>query len=136
MIKSNGWNIVSVAELDGESAYWNADGDTGTVTPGSILEYGDSALSPGAPAGSSSSQTSSASGSSISAAVKPNSVPPGGTTVTKTGSAGGSSSSGSSSAPTGAAQKSGALSLLTFVNNVPAVVAAMAILLFSVVALA
>ena len=56
MIQSNGWKLVSVAELDGGSAYQNANGDEGTVTPiNGILVNGAQPPPPSSTPGASSS---------------------------------------------------------------------------------
>ncbi|KAF7790822.1 hypothetical protein EIP86_001779 [Pleurotus ostreatoroseus] len=75
LIGSNGWKTVSVAELDGESAYQNADGDSGTasavsgiVLSGASSSNGNSSSSLNA-ASSSSASTGSASHSSTSSST-------------------------------------------------------------------
>ncbi|GJE84012.1 carbohydrate esterase family 4 protein [Phanerochaete sordida] len=69
-IKSNGWNIVSVTELDGQSAYANADGDDGTITP-VVGIFDNSAGGSSAPSNSSSTNYGSSSTSSSSSAAAP-----------------------------------------------------------------
>lgn len=134
MIKQNGWNIVSVAELDGNSAYFNADGDTGTVSPATLLQYAgsdpSSIIDNGAPA--SPSPTAAGSNSSAPSGGKTGSVP-----ATVSGNSTGATGAPGSS-PTGAAQQktNSASSLLALVDNVPAALAAVSALLFSAVALA
>lgn len=65
LIQSNGWKAVSVAELDGESAYQNADGDDGSVTPanGIVLSGASSAGNSSVSAASSGSTSTAGSAS-------------------------------------------------------------------------
>jgi chitin deacetylase len=65
----NGWNVVSVAQINGASAYQNAQGQTGPVTPMDNVLAADSptsstptssVLAPSAPVSSSSKSTASA----------------------------------------------------------------------------
>ena len=124
-IKSNGWNIVSVAELDGGSAYHNANGDEGTVTVDDVTAYGENSPPPPSASNSTSSASSSA-------------TPSGGTKAGSSGDSGSKSSSGTNGPqPTGANQTSGALSMMLLrVGDVRSVFAAFATLLLSAFALA
>ncbi|KAI0347541.1 glycoside hydrolase/deacetylase [Trametopsis cervina] len=73
-LKSNGWQTVSLAELDGGSAYQNADGDDGTVTPVTgVLVQDDSATSSTASSSSSAASASTSGSASNVHAASPTS---------------------------------------------------------------
>lgn len=120
LLKSNGWDIVSVAELDGQSAYRNADGDDGTVTPAAGVLVNEPP--PNAP-----SSSSSAPASSTSSAPPSGTPPPGNAAGAKQAGGGGTSSTSSAApSPTGANQSSAALSLHWphYMDDMPGLLAA------------
>lgn len=93
VIKSNGWNTMSMARLDGGSAYQNADDNTGDVNAQNVASPRVGAAQPidpnaNAPGSSSSGPSSSASPSKLATSVKPAS------------SSGSSSASAASTTPT------------------------------------
>lgn len=121
LIVQNGWKVVSVAQLDGGSAYQNADGLTGPVAPASGVLVGS--FDDDEPA-SSSSGASSGSSSPTSASSGASAAPTGGTKA--------SSQSSSSSVPaasaTGASQTNGARSVTTLFGDLYGMLAAAATL--------
>ncbi|KAK7695815.1 hypothetical protein QCA50_000453 [Cerrena zonata] len=81
VMKQNGWNTVSVGQIDGESAYVNSPSSTGNVTPMGIVLSSHNGTDPDAsssqsPSGSSSAATPSSSGSSRSSTTSSSSVSP------------------------------------------------------------
>ncbi|EKM59059.1 carbohydrate esterase family 4 protein [Phanerochaete carnosa HHB-10118-sp] len=146
LIKSSGWDIVSVTELDGESAYANADGDDGEVTPVSGIflnapaaaASNASASASGVNFGSSSAATSSSASPSQSAGSSGGAAGAGGAKQA-VGSAGSSSSSiHAAAAPTGTNLASGATSVhwQHVLGDVPGMLAAMFTVLVSAVVFA
>lgn len=121
LIVQNGWKVVSVAQLDGGSAYQNADGLTGPVAPASGVLVGS--FDDDEPA-SSSSGASSGSSSPTSASS--------GASAASTGGTKASSQSSSSSVPaasaTGASQTNGARSVTTLFGDLYGMLAAAATL--------
>ena len=92
VMKQNQWNLLSVAQLDGDSAYQNSDSSTANVTPMGIVLSSHNQTNPDGPQSSASSSAASPTSSSGSSAV--------------------SSSSSSAPSSTGAIQKNGASSAL------------------------
>lgn len=150
LIKSNGWNVVSVTELDGESAYANADGDDGSVTPASGIFLnapgGGDGTSSSAPTTNSStsaqnygsstasgSSTAPSSATSIHPSTPGGAAPAGGAGGAKqvTGGSGGPASSTSASATSAAPTTANLVSSATSVHwqrvfgDVPGMLAAM-----------
>ncbi|KAH7929448.1 carbohydrate esterase family 4 protein [Leucogyrophana mollusca] len=60
LMKSNGWNMVSLAQLDGGAAYQNADNSTSPVNPGQVADL--SVQEPPSASGSSSAPSSKPTG--------------------------------------------------------------------------
>lgn len=120
LIVQNGWKVVSVAQLDGGSAYQNADGLTGPVAPASGVLVGSFDDEPA----SSSSGASSGSSSPTSASS--------GASAASTGGTKAASQSSSSSVPaasaTGASQTNGARSVTTLFGDLYGMLAAAATL--------
>ncbi|KAI0776094.1 hypothetical protein BD413DRAFT_438435, partial [Trametes elegans] len=98
LIQQNGWNFVSLARMDGGSAYLNADGPTGDVKPASVAQFNADTS-----AGGESSSSSAAGSATSSTPAKPtssagsgvNSRGPGTESSSKTSSSAGSSQTGS-----------------------------------------
>lgn len=103
LLKSNGWNVVSACQLDGGSAYQNADGDDGTVTHvSSVLADNEPPASNSSAAAPTSTPTST--GSSVGGASSHSGTSTKQTTAT-------AKSASVSSAATGATQSSAATSM-------------------------
>lgn len=96
VIKSNGWNTMSMARVDGGSAYQNADNNKGDVDVQDIIDPKVGAAKPTDPDANAPGSSSSSSSSGSSSSVAPTSV----STSSKAASSSKSSSAAASATPT------------------------------------